>query len=102
MNWKNTRSRAKRLPLAFLSFALLVPFADRSVLRTAKAQGVLPYKNAALSIDERVKDLLGRMTLEEKAAQTMCLWMEKPNDNSRVPKEQMPLGGEFSAELAKQ
>ena len=61
-----------------------------------------PYKNPQLSIDERVKDLLGRMTLEEKAAQMMCLWMEKPNDNSRVPKEQMPLGGEFSPELAKQ
>jgi beta-glucosidase len=60
-----------------------------------------PYKNAQLSIDERVKDLLGRMTTEEKAAQMMCLWMEKPNDNSRVPKQQMPLGGEFSPELAK-
>lgn len=62
----------------------------------------LPYRNANLSIDERVNDLLGRMTLEEKAAQLMCLWMEKPNDNSRVPKAQAPLGGEFSAELAKQ
>src|SRR5262245_55173830 len=26
----------------------------------------LPYKNPALSVDERVKDLLGRMTPEEK------------------------------------
>lgn len=42
------------------------------------------------------------MTLEEKVAQMTCLWMEKPNDNSRVPKEQMPLGGEFSPEVAKQ
>ena len=62
----------------------------------------LPYRNANLGIDQRVNDLLGRMTLEEKAAQLMCLWMEKPNDNSRVPKAQAPLGGEFSAELAKQ
>ncbi|HEX8636545.1 MAG TPA: glycoside hydrolase family 3 N-terminal domain-containing protein [Pyrinomonadaceae bacterium] len=60
-----------------------------------------PYKNPRLSIDERVRDLLARMTIEEKAAQMMCLWMEKPNDNSRVPKGQMPLGGEFSPELAK-
>jgi beta-glucosidase-like glycosyl hydrolase len=29
-----------------------------------------PYRNPALPIDERVQDLLGRMTLEEKAAQT--------------------------------
>lgn len=61
-----------------------------------------PYKNPQLSIDERVKDLLARMTLEEKAAQMTCLWMEKPNDNSRVPKKQMPLGGEFSPEIARQ
>ena len=31
--------------------------------------GVPPYKNASLDIDERVKDLLGRMTLEEKVGQ---------------------------------
>ncbi len=45
---------------------------------------------------------MSRMTLEEKVAQTMCLWMEKPNDNSLVPKELQPLGGEFSPTLAKQ
>ena len=70
-------------------------------LPIARAQN-LPYRDRRLSIDQRVGDLLARMTLEEKAAQLMCLWMEKPNDNTRVPKGQMPLGGEFSAELAKQ
>ena len=30
------------------------------------AQAVLPYKNPALSTDERVKDLIFRMTIEEK------------------------------------
>ncbi|KAH7406494.1 glycoside hydrolase superfamily [Phaeosphaeria sp. MPI-PUGE-AT-0046c] len=29
----------------------------------------LPYKNASLSVDERVKDLVDRMTIEEKAGQ---------------------------------
>ena len=62
----------------------------------------LPYKDPKLSVDARVADLLARMTLEEKVAQLMSLWMEKPNDNSRVPKAQLPLGGEFSPELAKQ
>ncbi len=65
------------------------------------AQEIPPYKNAKLPIDERVKDLLSRMTLEEKAAQMMCLWMEKPNNNAGIPKEQLPFGGKFSPGLAK-
>jgi beta-glucosidase len=36
-----------------------------------------PYHNAALSPEKRVKDLLARMTLEEKAAQMMCVWQKK-------------------------
>ncbi len=35
------------------------------------------YKNPALPIEDRVRDLLARMTLEEKAAQMMCIWQEK-------------------------
>lgn len=35
------------------------------------------YKNPALSPAKRVKDLLARMTLEEKAAQMICVWQEK-------------------------
>ncbi len=33
-----------------------------------------PYKNAALPADDRVKDLLARMTIEEKVAQLMGIW----------------------------
>jgi beta-glucosidase len=36
-----------------------------------------PYRNATLPAAKRVKDLLARMTLEEKAAQMMCVWQEK-------------------------
>jgi beta-glucosidase len=35
------------------------------------------YKNPRASAAKRAKDLLARMTLEEKAAQMMCVWQEK-------------------------
>jgi beta-glucosidase len=35
------------------------------------------YKNPALPASDRVVDLLKRMTLEEKAAQMMCVWQRK-------------------------
>ena len=35
------------------------------------------YKNPSAPADKRVKDLLGRMTLAEKAAQMMCVWQQK-------------------------
>jgi beta-glucosidase len=35
------------------------------------------YKNSELPIDDRVADLLNRMTLEEKVTQMLCLWGQK-------------------------
>ena len=35
------------------------------------------YRNAQLPAATRTRDLLSRMTLEEKAAQMMCVWQEK-------------------------
>ena len=35
------------------------------------------YRDLGLPADARVKDLLSRMTLEEKAAQMMCVWQKK-------------------------
>lgn len=96
------RTFIEKTATAFSLFILLSVSLFSPALISVRAQNRLPYQNPNLPIEERVKDLLGRMTLEEKAAQMMCLWMEKPNDNSRVPKNQMPMGGEFSPELAKQ
>jgi beta-glucosidase len=36
------------------------------------------YRNPALPAARRVKDLLRRMTVEEKAAQMLCVWQKKP------------------------
>ena len=41
---------------------------------SAQPSRILPYKNPQLSTQERVKDLLARMTLAEKVAQMQCIW----------------------------
>jgi beta-glucosidase len=46
---------------------------------TRRGRKTVPaYKNASLDSARRTKDLLARMTLEEKAAQMMCIWQKKP------------------------
>ncbi len=49
----------------------------------ASAQSVPPYRNPALSVDERVNDLIGRMTLEEKVGQLM-MWDARGEDLSFI------------------
>lgn len=46
-------------------------------MKKSKAAQVPLYKNPAAPPGKRVKDLLGRMTVEEKASQMMCVWQEK-------------------------
>ena len=84
----------------FLLVVLIIGFAFKTSL-IGHAQRGLPYKNPNLPIDARVKDLLSRMSVEEKVAQMMCLWSDRPNDKSSVTKEQ-PYGGDFSPVLAKE
>src|SRR5216110_3565246 len=61
-----TSSRAKA---ALLGLALMPA--------TASAQARAPYLDPAQPAARRVEDLLGRMTLEEKVAQMLCLWQGK-------------------------
>jgi beta-glucosidase len=49
----------------------------KSRMKKPKPAQVPLYKDPAAAPEKRVKDLLGRMTLEEKAAQMMCVWQEK-------------------------
>ncbi len=45
------------------------------------ATTTLPYRNASLPIEQRVDDLLGRMTVEEKVAQLSSLWIYEIADD---------------------
>ena len=49
----------------------------KSASRKQEQQQLPPYKNPQLPAAQRVKDLLSRMTLEERAAQMMCVWQKK-------------------------
>lgn len=46
--------------------------------KQARTSAPAAYKNASLPSARRVKDLISRMTLEEKAAQMLCIWQKKP------------------------
>ncbi|MGF7149345.1 beta-glucosidase [Sphingomonas zeicaulis] len=44
------------------------------VAQTAKTPVTAPYRDASLPVEQRVDDLLARMTLAEKIAQILCIW----------------------------
>ena len=47
------------------------------LLTTACGRGTVSYKDSAQPVDARVADLVARMTLEEKVAQTLGAWKRK-------------------------
>jgi len=69
-----------RLPYACVAFVIrslaasaLLFFADTST----SAQNLPPYRDPRLTVEQRVADLLSRMTLEEKVAQMEGAWENK-------------------------
>lgn len=53
------------------------PVGERSPRHKNLAVKLLAYKRPALPTEQRVRDLLKRMTLAEKAAQMKYVWQEK-------------------------
>lgn len=73
------------MPPMRISFLTAVFFLALSTgLSAQNTGGSMPdYKNPKLPVERRVADLLSRMTLEEKVAQTLCTWQnEKIIDKS--------------------
>ncbi len=50
---------------------------DTAAIASAKPMADAPYWNPELPVEQRVDDLLQRMTLEEKVAQMLSIWLEK-------------------------
>src|SRR5262245_28142273 len=61
--------RARRAALCLLAACALSALGQQPAPR---------YKDATLPVDERVADLLSRMTLAEKVAQLGSVWAQKP------------------------
>jgi beta-glucosidase len=65
----------RTLTALFLSIPLLISFSNPS--RSQSTPSTPAYKDPQLPVGQRVDDLLSRMTLEEKIAQTHALWQQK-------------------------
>jgi len=93
-----------RLPAKFrflFALALLFTVVASRPSDNARSQEQIPdYKNPRLSVEQRVADLLSRMTLEEKIAQMTCLWSNRPQKNATT--DFAIDRGDFSPEKAAQ
>lgn len=70
------------------------------VAKTSSQEKPPDYKNARLPVEQRVADLLGRMTLEEKVAQLTCLWQGRPQVGPQA--DFSTSRGEFSPDKARE
>ncbi len=60
-----------------------------------------PYRDPSRSVDERVADLLARMTLEEKAAQLTSVWLTVDPERGEVaPAQFAAMFGELADQMA--
>jgi beta-glucosidase len=80
-----------RYPVVILCAAIL------SIAQNQASSDIPPYKNPSLPVEQRVQDLLGRMTLQEKVAMLSGAdWMQSvPNARLGIPSIKMadgPLG----------
>jgi beta-glucosidase len=83
------------LSLSLIAIAVALPLTETSSQTTTP-----DYQNPRLPIEQRVADLLSRMTLEEKIAQVVTLWVRKPQERDLNGAWSFPDRGDFSPEKA--
>ncbi len=98
-NQLNSKTHNRKSSFAFVGFTFVLLLAAGVMgIRISHAQEAPDYRNAKLPVEQRVADLLSRMTVEEKVAQITTLWIRKPNQK---PHEwTMADRGDFSPEAA--
>ena len=90
----------QRREIKALCGAVVVAWAVMPV-RDIQSQATVPdYKNQRLTVDQRVNDLLSRMTLEEKVAQLIGIWQARPQ--ARPQNDFSTSRGEFASEKARE
>jgi beta-glucosidase len=75
--------RLRQLTLVILAWALLFPVRTTAQEHTDSSDSKLTYLNPQLPMEQRVDDLVSRMTLEEKASQLV-------NQSRAIPRLQVP------------
>ena len=80
-----------------LSLVLILLVSLLGAAQNQSGSDIPPYKNRSVPVDQRVQDLLGRMTLQEKVAMLSGAdWMQSvPNERLGIPSIKMadgPLG----------
>ncbi|QNM84038.1 glycoside hydrolase family 3 C-terminal domain-containing protein [Sphingomonas sabuli] len=63
----------RRVAFGTLALATMATAGSAHTAPTAQ----VPYKNPSLPVEQRIDDLLGRMTLDEKVAQLIAVWEQK-------------------------
>ena len=91
--------KRQRLIRSFCAAAVMA-WAVMPVQKTQSQATAPDYKNPQLPVDQRVNDLLSRMTLEEKVAQLTCLWTNRPQAKAQT--DFSTSRGEFSPEKARE
>src|SRR2546421_10595158 len=92
--------RSRKRVFAITCLILAVAFALVPSVETQTQSQVPDYKNPRLPVERRVADLLGRMTLEEKVAQLVCLWGGRPQVGPQT--DFSTDRGDFSPEKARE
>ena len=80
----NGSVRMKKRVFSFSLCVVIVSVFHLPVAHMSSAEQQPAYKNPRLPVDQRVADLLSRMTLEEKVAQLTCLWANRPQVNPQT------------------